>query len=147
MKHVTLIAAAWLMSASAWAEEPAQADGDVRAVVREALDTKAAPPAQPPRLPDAASDRAREVHATTAFGKKGEAQRAAHEIAGKRAAEHANKARRDTEDISDRGPTGTARSGNAENRSAAARERSNQAKGRDVQDPKPKQPTELPGRH
>jgi hypothetical protein len=141
MKHITFVAAAWLLSAApAWAEDAVQADGDVRAVdvrsqVREALDARATPPAQPPRLPDSASDRAREVHATTAFGKKGAAERAAHEAAGKHAAEHARKARVDADQRGDRGASGAARSGNAESGSAAERDRTNNAKGKEGRGP------------
>jgi hypothetical protein len=51
---------------------------DARALMRQALEAQATMPARPPALPDQASARAVEAHRDTAFGKKGEAERAAH---------------------------------------------------------------------
>jgi hypothetical protein len=49
--------------------------------VLEALESQAKVPDQRPSLPDQASDRAREVQSTIAFGQKGAAERAAHQAA------------------------------------------------------------------
>lgn len=133
MKHLWLIAAGGLLGAPVMAQE-ASADAGVRAAVFQALEERATPPAQPPRLPDAASDRAREVHAATAFGQKGEAERAAHELAGKSAQEHARRIQAEANGDGEHGAAAAeARSGNADSRAAAARERSNEAKGKGPQ--------------
>jgi hypothetical protein len=77
-----LIATTLLLPAGARAEDARSA---ARAEVLEALESQAKAPDHQPSLPDQASDRAREVHSTIAFGQKGVAERAAHQAA--RAAE------------------------------------------------------------
>ncbi len=74
----TLIAAALLLPAGVRAEDVRPAP---RAEVLEALESQARAPDHRPSLPDQASDRAREVHSTVAFGQKGAAERAAHQAA------------------------------------------------------------------
>ena len=69
--------AAALIPAHARAEDATSA----RDEIREALESQARLPDVRPTLPDQASDRAREVHATIAFGQKGTAERAAHQAA------------------------------------------------------------------
>lgn len=81
MKRQILIAAlSFAVPGLALAAEPTGADrpADVRAEVRDALESQATLPDHRPSLPDQASDRAREAHQTTAFGQKGAATRAAH---------------------------------------------------------------------
>ena len=80
MKIMTaaLFAAALLLSGGARAEDVRSA---ARAEVLEALESQARVPDQRPTLPDQASDRAREVQSTIAFGQKGAATRAAHQAA------------------------------------------------------------------
>ena len=56
-------------------------DDSARQVVLEALESQATLPARRPTLPDQASNRAREVQSTTAFGQRGSAERAAHRAA------------------------------------------------------------------
>jgi len=53
----------------------------VETELAEALESQATLPAVRPPLPDQASDRAREVQSTIAFGQKGSAERAAHRAA------------------------------------------------------------------
>jgi hypothetical protein len=81
LKNV-LMTALLLSASSALAAEPtlpAQANDKAR----EALAKQATAPTERPVLPDAASDRAVEVHKTIAFGAKGAAMRAAHSQATK----------------------------------------------------------------
>lgn len=73
----TALFAAVLLPASARAEDPTSA----RSEVLEALESQARLPDARPALPDQASDRAREVQSTIAFGQKGAAERAAHQAA------------------------------------------------------------------
>jgi hypothetical protein len=75
--------AAGLLPVHSWAGDATSA----RREVLEALESQARLPDARPTLPDQASDRAREVHSTIAFGQKGAAERAAHQAA--RAAENA----------------------------------------------------------
>jgi len=134
----TLIAVAGLLSAaSAFADEPA--GRNARAAVIEALEDRASLPAQPPSLPDSASDRAREVNATVARGQKGQEERAAaHEVANQQAKEHARKLQTEAAEV-DRGAASAARKNNADTRAATAQERSDAAKGHRGHD-------DLPGR-
>jgi len=69
--------AAALIPARAKAEDATSAHDEVM----EALESQARLPDVRPTLPDQASDRAREVHATIAFGQKGAAERAANQAA------------------------------------------------------------------
>src|SRR3954462_9073090 len=73
-----LIATALLLPGQARAEDVRSA---LRAEVLEALESQAKVPDRRPSLPDQASDRAREVHSTTAFGQKGAAERGAPQAA------------------------------------------------------------------
>lgn len=128
MKHLWLIAAGGVVIAPALAQ--AGDDADVRATVLQALEEKATPPAKAPELPHEASDRAREVQATVAFGQKGQAERAAHEQASKHADEHARHAHPEAGPGNDKGTSAAAaaQGNNADSHSAAARERTEEAR-------------------
>lgn len=92
-----LAAAAGLhLAAPARADDPTTTpDVDARAAAADALAEKATPPAKPPVLPTAASDRATFVHENIAFGKKGDAERLAHSQAGKKGHDAADDAHAD----------------------------------------------------
>jgi hypothetical protein len=76
-------AAALSLPMTALAEDASPGGGraEVRAEVTSALESQAALPDRRPTLPDQASDRAREVQSSVAFGQKGAAERAAHRAA------------------------------------------------------------------
>jgi hypothetical protein len=76
------LSAALLIPAGARAEDATSAaPSSARDEVLEALESQAKVPDVRPTLPDQASDRAREVQSTIAFGQKGTAERAAHQAA------------------------------------------------------------------
>lgn len=115
------------------AKDPVSAE--VQAQVLQALEEEVRVPATPPTLPDQASDRAREVHQTTAFGKKGqqaraEAANAARDEARARGLARAREASTRSNGHADRGldQAGTAQ-GNADSNRAAGRARSEEARG------------------
>lgn len=126
----------------AWAERPASfgdpalsldaiqsADRAARTQVLAALVEGATLPAQAPTLPDQASDRAREVHQTIAFGQKGAAQRAAHAHADRAAKAAAKQAREDAANRAARGAAASAsRSANADSHAAAGQARAAEAR-------------------
>jgi hypothetical protein len=103
-----------------------EADRAARSQVLAALEDGATLPAQAPTLPDSASDRAREVHQTLAFGQKGQAERAAHAHAAQAAAKQAH------EDAANRAARGAAasatRSANANSHAAAGQARAAEAR-------------------
>jgi len=73
--------AALLSTGAAAGDPPSDGRSQVRAEVMEALESQATLPSRRPTLPDQASDRARTVQSTIAFGQKGSAERAAHRAA------------------------------------------------------------------
>ena len=101
----------------------ARAD-DARAALHDALETQAAAPATPPKLPDSASDRAKYVQQNIAHGKKGEAERAAH------AHDDADAARTDDATKSAQGAAASAaKSANADSHAAAGQAQATKARG------------------
>ena len=125
MKHF-LTAAAFVLAPPAFAEEPAKRT--VRSTLHQALDEKAALPARPPSLPDAALEQARERRATLP-GKKGDAVRAAHELAGKSAEAHAHRVQADGN--AERNASHAAKGASEDRNTATALIRSNNAKSHD----------------
>jgi len=77
----TIAAAAFLAVAVLPASARAEDATSARSEVLEALESQARLPDARPTLPDQASDRAREVQSTIAFGQKGAAERAANQAA------------------------------------------------------------------
>lgn len=129
---------------------PAQAQRTpAGAQVLDALESQAEVPATPPTLPDSASDRARQAHAETAFGKRGaaarEAAQAARDEVSQQVREEARsrsltRAREATAGNAnaDRGlSTAEAARANAQSAAAAGRARAEDARGN--------APIELPG--
>jgi hypothetical protein len=110
----------------------ARAD-DAKAILHDALDAQAAPPSTPPSLPDSASERARTVQQTTAHGKKGAAERAAH--AHQAAAHHgddAAEASGDDAKSAQGAAASAAKSANADSHAAAGQARAAEARGGQV---------------
>lgn len=122
MKTAILLAALFVAA-------PALAE-DARTEVRDALEKQADAPRTPPTLPEQASDRAREVHETIAFGKKGEAQRAAHRQAEEKGSERAAAARNEAAERAARGAGVSAeKAARAAEKAAAGMARSEEARG------------------
>ncbi len=90
----------------------------------DALADKADVPAKPPTLPSQASDRATFVHENIAFGKKGEAMRAAHSEAENHGTTDADAARADAASHAAQGAAASAAgAANADAHNAAAQAR------------------------
>jgi len=102
----------------------------------DALADKADVPAKPPTLPSQASDRATFVHENIAFGKKGEAMRAAHSEAENHGTADADAARADAASHAAQGAAASAAgAANADAHTAAA-----QARGAHSKTPTPRGP-------
>ncbi len=91
--------------------------------VHEALAEKAEIPAKAPTLPSTASERASFVHENIAFGKKGEAERAAHAQSDKQGRSDADDARADMANRAAHGAAEASGSMNQDGHAAANQER------------------------
>lgn len=102
-----------------------------RTRVHDALEAEASLPVTPPTLPDSASQTARDVHSTTAFGQKGAAERAAHSEAQNAARDAVSRARADAANRAAQGAAASAaRSANADSHAAAGQNRADDVHGR-----------------
>ena len=112
-----LLLATLLATAPAFAAGTLPEKANAKAAAHAALGDDSGEPdvkATPPTLPTQASDRAREVQSSIAFGKKGAEERAAHGKAGQRAADQAG------EESSTQGTAASAaKSANADSHAAA----------------------------
>ncbi len=120
MRYFLFPAAAALLLGS-----PALADDvDAKAAAEAALAAKAEIPATPPTLPDQASANAKTVLENTAFGKKGDAERAAHSQAGQHVGDDAVDGRTEAATRSAQGAAASAaRAANADVHAAAGQDR------------------------
>jgi hypothetical protein len=82
----SLLLAAALCALCASAQSTQDAKASARARMKEALTQSAPLPTERPSLPDTASQQARDVHGTIAFGQKGATQKAAKSEAAERSA-------------------------------------------------------------
>jgi|GEM_PF-5288714 len=136
MKTLLLISTLWTLGmggamAASRTPTPAPEPADVtaRLAVRDALVAEASLPEQAPALPDAASERAREVQRTTAFGQKGSAERAAHAQANEAAQKASSRASAQAANRAAQGAAAAAaRNANADSHAAAGQARSEEAR-------------------
>lgn len=111
------------------APELALAGSGARTQVRDALEAEATLPAEAPSLPEAAAQKARDVHATTAFGQKGAVERAAHAQVNQDARDAASRARADAANRAAQGAAASAaRNANADSHAAAGQDRQDETR-------------------
>ncbi len=126
------------LTTRAYAADETEA-GAAKRAADDALASKADVPATPPTLPSQAAARATYVHDNIAFGKKGEAERAAHAEAAEQGEESAQTARADAANRAAHGAAAAAaRSANADSHAAAGQARATEARTSHAQ------PTSLP---
>lgn len=107
-----------------------------KAAAHAALDEKAGLPANPPELPDQASDRTRAALGKKPFGAKGDAARRAQDQGRQEVGEDARAARVDAADRAAQGAVASAvRNANADSHAAAGQARAAAAKAHAAQHP------------
>lgn len=126
---VLAMLASLLMVTVALADPGVTVSASAREAAQDALLARADLPAKPPTLPSQAAERATAVHENTAFGKKGEAMRAAHAEAGDQGMAAADDAHADAADRAAQGAAASAAgAANADAHAAAGQARADEAR-------------------